>query len=420
MNFIIGILRRPELFIAIIACLGLILQKKNISEIVKGTVKVIIGMLILFEGVNIVIKGVNPLSNAFSQLFAIKGSNTLASFSDFMSDYGFEIGLVMLLGLVINIIIARFTKFKSIYLTGNLLFWFSMLFIASGVEAGMSGLSLIIFATIFQVIVMVVSPALARPLVKNLTGSDEFTLGHTTTMFCLLGDFIGRFIGDPNKSSEDLKVPKCLDFFRDTTVTSGIVIMILYIVVLSIIGPGMRTDILAQSDIFTYSLVQGMTFAGGTVVLLSGVRMVLNEIVPAFRGISLKLVPGAIPALDVPIIFPYGQNALLIGFIVSMITSIITLFVIGSTGKLVFPVIPLTIACYFDVAPGAIFANKRGGVLAAVITSALGGIILIALVSITIPMLANTAGDFLQLYGGNEFSLFTATANFIAKLWVQF
>jgi PTS system ascorbate-specific IIC component len=102
-----------------------------------------------------------------------------------------------------------------------------------------------------------------------------------------------------------------------------------------------------------------------------------------------------------------------------MITSIITLFVIGSTGKLVFPVIPLTIACYFDVAPGAIFANKRGGVLAAVITSALGGIILIALVSITIPMLANTAGDFLQLYGGNEFSLFTAIANFAAKLWVH-
>ena len=145
MNFIVGILRRPELFIAIIACLGLVLQKKNISEIIKGTVKTIIGMLILFEGVNIVIKGVNPLSNAFSQLFSIKGSNTLASFSDFMGDYGFEIGLVMLLGLVINIIIARFTKFKSIYLTGNLLFWFSMLFIGSGVEAGMSGLSLIIF-----------------------------------------------------------------------------------------------------------------------------------------------------------------------------------------------------------------------------------------------------------------------------------
>ena len=53
--------------------------------------------------------------------------------------------------------------------------------------------------------------------------------------------------------------------------------------------------------------------------------MMIAEIVPAFKGIADKVVPNAIPALDVPVIFPYAPNALLIGFIVAMITSIITL-----------------------------------------------------------------------------------------------
>lgn len=44
-----------------------------------------------------------------------------------------------------------------------------------------------------------------------------------------------------------------------------------------------------------------MTFVAGVFVLLQGVRMFLGEIIPAFKGISEKLIPGARPALDVPI-----------------------------------------------------------------------------------------------------------------------
>lgn len=45
----------------------------------------------------------------------------------------------------------------------------------------------------------------------------------------------------------------------------------------------------------------------GVYILLAGVRLLLGEIVPAFRGIAMKLVPDAIPALDCQFSFLIAQ-----------------------------------------------------------------------------------------------------------------
>ncbi|HHD2753350.1 TPA: PTS ascorbate transporter subunit IIC [Clostridium perfringens] len=417
LDFCVSFFRNPALFMGLVVAIGLILQRKPIDAILKGIFKGIIGMVILLKGVDIVVSSITPLANAFSGLFNTQSNSTLGDFNVFLGEYGSYVGLILLCGFVINIIIARYTRFKTIYLTGNILFWYPMLFLAVGIENNVSGLKLFIFTLIMYILVITIFPYILRKHVSYVTGNESFTIGHTASIYCLLGSYIGKLVGKKDKNIEDLNLPKSLSFFRDTNITAAIVMFIVYIIVGLFIGKESRTAIYGSDPLITYSLIQGITFAAGMIILLTGVRMILGEIIPSFKGIADKLAKGSIPALDIPMIFPYGPNALLIGFIIALITSIGTLFLLGASGVLTFALIPLVVACYFDVAPGAIFANARGGWPAAIITSALGGIILMALAAISLNIVSGTVGNFIQTYGGNEFSIWVIVSDLVGKLF---
>ncbi|WP_415313830.1 PTS ascorbate transporter subunit IIC [Clostridium perfringens] len=417
LDFCVSFFRNPALFMGLVVAIGLILQRKPIDAILKGIFKGIIGMVILLKGVDIVVSSITPLANAFSGLFNTQSNSTLGDFNVFLGQYGSYVGLILLCGFVVNIIIARYTRFKTIYLTGNILFWYPMLFLAVGVENNVSGLKLFIFTLIMYILVITIFPYILRKHVKYVTGNDSFTIGHTASIYCLLGSYIGKLVGQKDKNIENLNLPKSLSFFRDTNITAAIVMFIVYIIVALFIGKESRIAIYGSEPLITYSLIQGITFAAGMIILLTGVRMILGEIIPSFKGIADKLAKGSIPALDIPMIFPYGPNALLIGFIIALITSIGTLFLLGASGVLTFALIPLVVACYFDVAPGAIFANARGGWPAAIITSALGGIILMVLAFISLNLLSGTVGNFIQTYGGNEFSIWVIIGDLVGKLF---
>lgn len=417
LDFCVSFFRNPALFMGLVVAIGLILQRKSIDAILKGIFKGIIGMVILLKGVDIVVSSITPLANAFSGLFNTQSNSTLGDFNVFLGQYGSYVGLILLCGFVINIIIARYTRFKTIYLTGNILFWYPMLFLAVGIENNVSGLKLFIFTLIMYILVITIFPYILRKHVKYVTGNDSFTIGHTASIYCLLGSYIGKLVGQKDKNIENLNLPKSLSFFRDTNITAAIVMFIVYIIVGLFIGKESRIAIYGSEPLITYSLIQGITFAAGMIILLTGVRMILGEIIPSFKGIADKLAKGSIPALDIPMIFPYGPNALLIGFIIALITSIGTLFLLGASGVLTFALIPLVVACYFDVAPGAIFANARGGWPAAIITSTLGGIILMVLAAISLNLVSGTVGNFIQTYGGNEFSIWVIISDLVGKIF---
>lgn len=423
LDFIINeIFGSAPIFLSLIALIGLLLQRKPFGEVLSGTFKTAIGVVILTQGVNIIIGAILPLATAFGVFSADTGEPIVSMGSAaFMNEYGAPIGIAMVSAFAINLLVARFTKWKSVFLTGHMLYWFPFIFVAAGVDAGLTGTTLVVVATAFTAAYMIITPNLIRPFVKQVTGDDSFTLGHPTIGLSLISGFIGKWFGDKSKSTEDMKFSKNLSFLKEISITSSIVIILVYSVLMLIVGASGESvlevfGIASGAGIFGFLVTQGLLFGAGLTVLLLGVRMMIAEIVPAFTGFQEKLIPDAIPALDCPLLFPYAPNALIIGFVVSMITSTIAIILFAVTGFFPFVIAPLTITCFFEIGTASIIGNATGGRRGAILGSAVAGVVMVLLVGFSIPFLQGTVADWIVIFGGNDFSLWAIIEGLFARL----
>ena len=420
-NFIINeIFGQGAIFLALIAFVGLLVQKKSASEVIRGTVMTAIGFFVLSTGTGLITgNSIDGIATAFNTIMPVAVESTTV---DIGTQYGTEIGIVMLAGFGINLLVARFTRWKSVFLTGHMLYWFPFVFIAAGVNVGLTGTKLVMIAAVFTALYMVISPNLMRPFVKEVTGDDSFTIGHPTTVLSIISGLLGKVVGNKEKSTEDLKIPASLSFLREVSITGSIVIAITYIVMYFILqGNGFDPAVVwgyaeSGTTAFSYIFTHAIYFGVGVTVMLQGVRMLIAEIVPAFQGIAEKFVPGAIPALDVPVIFPYGPNALIIGFIVAMITSIIT--IILTAGMFPTVIIPLTFTCFFEIGCAAIIGNATGGVRGCVIGAAVSGVIMVLLVGFGAYFFNDTIQQWMLVYGGQDFSLWGIIEGLFARLFI--
>ena len=128
LNFIIqNILTQAAVVIGLIACLGLALQKKSIGAIVSGTMKTILGFLVLSAGSSVIQASLAIFGDLFNKAFGLKG--LVASIEGIngqaMTDLGLgsEIAITLAGIFIVNIVLARVTKFKYIFLTGQALLW---------------------------------------------------------------------------------------------------------------------------------------------------------------------------------------------------------------------------------------------------------------------------------------------------------
>ncbi len=425
LNFIVSdIFGNAAIFLALIAAVGLIVQRKTVVEILQGSAKTAIGVVVLSQGNSIIISAILGLSAAFSALNPSTASSVTEIGSDaFSAMFGTQIGIVMMIAFALNILVARFTKWKTIFLTGHMLYWFPFVFLAAGYDAGLRDTKLVILAVIFTALYMIIMPNLLQPFVRKVTGSDAFAIGHPTAGLSIISGFLGQIFGDKSKSTESLNFPKGLGFLKEISITGGIVVALTYTVMtvlMSINGidAAATFGLASASKLFSHILLMGFTFGAGLTVLLLGVRMVIAEIVPAFKGFSDKIVPGAIPALDCPMLFAYAPNALVIGFITAMITSVITIIITSSMAIFPAVVLPLTITCFFELGTAAIIGNATGGVKGAVIGSAVGGVIMVFLVGFGANFFMNTINQWMLVFGGQDFSIWGMVAGFFARFFV--
>lgn len=382
------ILGTPAILIGIFALIGLLVQKKESSEVISGTLKTIMGFVILGAGAGVIVGSLNVFGQMFDQAFGIKGiiPNNESIVALAQQTFGKETALIMVLGMIFNILIAKFTRFKYIFLTGHHTLFMACLISAILSVGGISGTGLIISGGILLGTLMVLSPAMLQKYTKEITGSDDLALGHFGSIGYFVSANIGKAFGNKSSSTESINVPKKLSFLRDTSVSISLTMSILFIVVSVFAGKNfIESSISGGSNYLVFSFLKAIEFAAGVYVVLAGVRMLIAEIVPAFQGIAEKVVPNAKPALDCPAVFPFAPNATIIGFLCSFAAGLISLFLLPLFGLSV--IVPGLIPHFFCGATAGVYGNITGGKRGAIIGSFAHGILISFLPALVLPLL---------------------------------
>ncbi|BBV66220.1 PTS ascorbate transporter subunit IIC [Kluyvera ascorbata] len=391
LQFIIhDVLGTPAILVGLFSLIGLLLQKKAFSDVISGTLKTIMGFVILTSGAAIIATTLTTFSQLFEHSFHIQGvvPNTDAMAALAQKNYGTATAMIMVLGMLFNIVLARVTPLKYIFLTGHHTLYMSAMLAVILSVGGLSPFWVVLVGAVILGIMMVVSPAILQPFTRKITGTDDLALGHFGSTGYLLSAWVGKVVGKGSPSIEELKVPKSLNFLRDSSVAISLTMMILFVILVLVAGKTfVETSVSGGQNFIIFAIIQSLTFAAGVWIILAGVRMIIAEIVPAFKGIADKLVKDAKPALDCPTVFPFAPNAVIVGFLSSFAAGLVSMFLCPLFGLSV--IVPGLVPHFFCGATAGVYGNICGGRRGAIIGAFAQGLLISFLPAILLPLMGD-------------------------------
>lgn len=386
---VFDLLASAPILVGIIALTGLLLQKQPADKVISGTLKTIVGFLVFGVGSAAAVTSLDSFQALFAEGFGLKGVLPLAEAVTALAQdkFGTTVSLVMLIGFLCNLLVAKFTPLKHIFLTGQHNLYLAALLTIMFKALGMSNSLTIIFGGNILGICAGLFPAIAQPYMRKVTGDDELAMGHYVTVGYALSGWIGSKVGKPEDSTENLNLPGWLTMFKDYVVGVSITMIIFFYIAAIAAGKGAVEELSGGVNWLVYPLFQGLGFSAALYVIITGVRLFLGEIVSAFVGISEKLIPNARPALDCPVVFPFAPTATVIGFLAAYAGGLVTMVVMGIIGTIV--IIPVAVPYFFIGATAGVFGNATGGWKGCVAGSFVVGILIAVGPALIYPIMEN-------------------------------
>ena len=126
MYLINNVFNQAVFVIGMVVFLGMLVQKTEMSKIIASTVKTMIGFLLINTGGQTLGAALLPLQPMLIKVFRlqVKVQDLGAAQAESLGDIGSEMALIFALGFLMNILLARITKFKYVHLSAHVIFLF--------------------------------------------------------------------------------------------------------------------------------------------------------------------------------------------------------------------------------------------------------------------------------------------------------
>ncbi len=399
------ILRQAPWMIGFITMIGYILMRKKWYDVLSGTLKAIIGMLILNVGSGGLTSNFRPILAGLKDRFNLTaavidpyyGQNAVTAGVEETFGAAFSQAVTLLLiAFIVNILLVRFnkiTKCRSLFTTGHVQFqqaataYWLILFALPGLwQDGVKTVPMMVVMSIILGAYWAVGSNLTVKPMQELTDGAGFAIAHQQMFGIRLGYILADKLFGTNggkrkkeiKKVGELEMPGFFSIFNENMVCTAILMTVFFGIIMVIIGKPFFVDQgkLKEADSFVmYILNTTLNFAVYLAILQLGVRTFVTELTASFQGIADKLLPASVPGVDCAVCYGFGDaNAVTFGFLAGLagqLVAIITLVVMKSPVLIICGFVPV----FFDNATIGLVANEKGGLKACLVIPFFSGLI---------------------------------------------
>ena len=399
------ILRQAPYMIGFITLLGYALMKKKWYDILGGTLKAIIGVLILNVGSGGLVSNFRPILAGLKDRFNLTaavidpyfGQNAVTAGVEEQFGAAFSSAMTLLLiAFIVNILLVRFnkiTKCRSLFTTGHVqvqqastAYWLILFAMPTLWQGGIKTVPMLAVMSIILGAYWAVGSNLTVKPMQELTDGAGFAISHQQMFGIRLGYILADKLFGTNggkrkkeiKKVGDLELPGFFSIFNENMVCTAILMTVFFGIIMIIIGKPffVAAGSLGESASFVmYILTTCLNFAVYLAILQLGVRTFVTELTASFQGIADKLLPASVPGVDCAVCYGFGDaNAVTFGFLaglVGQLVAIIALIVFKSPVLIICGFVPV----FFDNATIGLVANEKGGLKACLVIPFISGLI---------------------------------------------
>lgn len=391
--FATNILTQPAYFIGLIVFIGYLLLRKPVYEAFSGFIKATVGYMILAVGSSGLVNNFRPILVGLKDRFNLDamvidpyfGQNAVtAGLQEQFGRTFSQVMLLLLIAFIMNLILVRlkkWTKMRAVFTTGHVqmqqaatAFWLILFCFPT-----LGNTQILLIMAVILGLYWAVGSNLTVEITQELTEGGGFAIAHQQMFgIAIFGKIAEKMHSSKSKSLDELKFPGFLSIFNENMVATSILMFLFFGAILLVLGQDYLTAggfMKEGENFFFYIMTTSLNFAVYLAILQLGVRTFVTELTNSFQGISNSFLPGAVPGIDCAAVFGFGSaNAVTVGFLMGALgqfIAIMILLLLKSPTLVIAGFVPV----FFDNAVIAVYADKKGGIKAALILPFICGLI---------------------------------------------